>query len=85
MGSGSHVADRQGDGFVEDGCTKCRWGRLDELCFIVVLMGAPCPFLVVGPVPVGMVNGESKTHAFVGWLSGRKNCFDGVQPFDVVS
>ncbi len=60
---------------------KCQWGCLDELCFIVVVMGAPFPFLVVGAVPVNVVNGESKIHAFVGWLSGQKNCFDGVEPF----
>ena len=55
---------------------KCRWGRLDELCFIVVDMGAPFPFLVVGAVSVDVVNGESESHMFVGWLSGRKDCFD---------
>ncbi len=70
MGSGSPVTYCQGDGSVEDGRTKCRWGCSDELCFIVVVMGAPFPFLVVGAVPVDVVNGESKMHAFVGWLSG---------------
>ena len=70
MGSGSRVTDRQGDGIVEDGRTKCPWGRSDELCFIVVGMGAPFPFLVVGAVPVDVVNRESKSHAFVGWSSG---------------
>jgi hypothetical protein len=30
MGSGSCVADRQGDGSVEDGRSKDRWGRSDE-------------------------------------------------------
>ena len=78
MGSGSRVADRQGDGSIEDGHTKCRWGHLDELCFVVIGIGAPFPFLVVGAVPVDVVNGESKLHAFVGWLSGRKDCFDWV-------
>ena len=36
-------------------------------------------FLVVGPVSVDVVNGESKSHVFVGWLSGRKDCFDMVE------
>ena len=40
---------------------------MDELCFIIVLMGVPFPFAVVGAVPVAVVNGESKLHAFVGW------------------
>ena len=48
-------------------------------------MGAPFPCLVVGAVPVNMVNRESKMHTFVEWLSGRKNCFDGVVPFNMVS
>ena len=78
MGSGSHVADCQGDGSVEDGRTKCPWGHLDELCSIVVGIGAMFPFLVVGAVSVDVVNRKSKLHAFVGWLSGRKNCFDAV-------
>ncbi len=42
-------------------------------------MGAPFLFAVVGAVPVDVVNGESKLHAFVGWSSGRKDCFDGVE------
>jgi hypothetical protein len=84
MGSGSRVADRQGDGSVEDGRTKCQWGRSDELCFIVARMGAPFPFLVVGAVPVDVVNRESKSHASVGWLSGQKDCFDGVELCAVV-
>ncbi len=41
-------------------------------------------FLVVGAVPIDMVNGESKLHAFVGWLSGGKDCFDGVELCAVV-
>ena len=49
------------------------------MCFIVVGMGAPFPFLVVGAVSVDVVNGESKLHAFVGWLSGQKDCFDAVE------
>jgi hypothetical protein len=36
-------------------------------------------------VPVNVVNGESKTHVFVGWLSGQKNCFDEVELFNMVS
>jgi hypothetical protein len=52
---------------------------LDELCFNVVGMGALFPFLVVGAVSVDVVNGESKSHAFVGWLSGQKDYFDGVE------
>ena len=79
MGSGSSVTDRQGVGSVEDGRTKYQWGCSDELCFIVVVMGAPFPFLVVGAVPVDVVNGESKLPAFVGLLSSRKNCFDAVE------
>ena len=77
MGSGSRV-------FVEDGGTKCWWGCLDELCFLVVGMGASFLFLVVGAVSVDVVNGESKMHAFVGWLSGRKDCFDAVELCAVV-
>ena len=50
-----------------------------DLCFIVAGMGAPFPFLVVGAVSVDVVNGESKLHKFVGWLSGQKDCFDGVE------
>ncbi len=84
MGSGSRVADGQGDKSVEDGRTKCWWGRSDELCFIVVGMGALFPFLVVGAVPVDVVNGESKSHAFVGWLSGKKHCFNVVELCSVV-
>ncbi len=76
VGRGSRVADCQGDGSVGGGHTKCRWGRLG---FIVVDMGAPFPFLVVGAVPVDVVNGESKLPAFVGLLSSRKNCFDAVE------
>ena len=76
MGSGSRVADCLGDGSVENGRTKCWWGRLDELCFIVVGMGAPFPFSVVGAVSVDVVNGESKSHAVVDWLSGQKDCFN---------
>jgi hypothetical protein len=49
---------------------KCRWGRSDEFCFIAVIMGALFPFSEVGAVLVNVVNGESKTHAFVGWLNG---------------
>jgi hypothetical protein len=60
MGSGSRVADCQEDGSVEDGRTKCWWGRSDELCFIVVGISAPFPFLVVGAVSVDVVNGESR-------------------------
>ena len=85
MGSGSRVADRQGDRSVEDSRTKCRWGCSDELCFIVIVMGAPRLFSVVGTVPVDVVDGENKTHAFVGWLSGRKNCFNRVEPFNMLS
>ena len=48
-------------------------------------MGAPFPFSVVGAVPVNVVNGESKLHMFVGWLSGQKDCFDAVELCDVVS
>ncbi len=44
----------------------------------------PFPFAVVGAVPVDVVNEESKAHAFVGWLSGQKNWFDGVKHLDVV-
>ena len=84
MGSGSRVADCQGDGSVENGRTKCRWGRSDELCFIIVGMGAPLSFLVVGAVSVDVVNRESKLHAFVGWLSGQKDCFDMVELCSVV-
>ena len=84
MESSSRVANRQGDGSVEDGHTKCRWGRSDELCFIVVGMGAPFLFLIVGAVSVDVVNGESKLHAFVGWLSGQKDCFDAVELCAVV-
>ena len=83
--SGSSVADRLGDGSVEDNCTKCQWGRSDEFCFLLVVMGAPFPLLEVGAVLVNVVNGENKTHAFVGWLSGHKNCFNGVELVDVVS
>ena len=79
VGNGSHVADCQGDGSVEDDRTKCWWGRLDELCFILVGMGAPFQFLVVGAVSVEVVNRESKSHAFVGWLCCQKDCFDGVE------
>ena len=79
VGSGSFVADCQGEGSVEDGRTKCWWGRSDELCFIVVGMGASFLFLVVGAVSVEVVNGESKSHTFVGWLSGQKDCFDAVE------
>ena len=79
MGSGSCVADCRGDGSVEDDRMKCQWGRSDELCFIVIGMGVLFPFLVVGAVSVDMVNGESKSHMFVGWLSGQKDCFDAVE------
>ena len=72
MGSGSRVDDRQGGGYLEDDSTKCRWGCSDELSLIDIIMGAPFLFLVVGAVHVDVVNRESKTHAFVGWLSGRK-------------
>ncbi len=58
MRSGSRVADCQGDGSVEDGCMKCRWGCSGELCFIVVVMGVPFPFFKVGSVPVNVVNRE---------------------------
>ena len=85
VGSGSRVADHRGDGSVEDSHSKCWWGRFDEFSFVVVAVGAPFKCLVVGAVPVNVVNRESKTHTFVGWLSGRKNCFDGVEPFNVVS
>ena len=47
-------------------------------------MGAPFLFLIVGAVSVDVVNGESKLHAFVGWLSGQKDCFDGVELCAVV-
>jgi hypothetical protein len=33
----------------------------------------------VGSVSVDVVNGESKLHAFVEWLSGQKDCFDAVE------
>ncbi len=81
MGSGSRIADCRGDGSVEDGRTKCRWGRSG--C-IVLGMGAPFPFSVVGAVPVDVVNRESKLHAFVGWLRGRKDCFNAVELSAVV-
>ena len=84
MGIGSRVADRQGDGSVEDGRKKCWWGCSDELCFIVIGMGASFLFAVVSAVPVDLVNGESKLHVFVGWLSGRKGCFNGVELCAVV-
>ena len=84
MSSGSRVADCQGEGSVENSHLNCRWGHSDELCFIVVSMGAPFQFLVVGAVSVDVVNGESKLHAFVGWLSGQKDCFDGVELCAVV-
>ncbi len=58
MGSGSRVADRQGDRSVEDAHTKCRWGHLNELCFILVVMGVPYPLSVVGAVPVAVVMGD---------------------------
>ncbi len=54
------------------------------MCFIVVSMGTTFPFLVVGAVPVDVVNGESKLHAFVNWLSGRKDCINGVELCAVV-
>ena len=63
---------------------KCQWGHLNELCFIVVGMGAPFPFLVVGAVSVDVVNRESKWHAFVRWLSSQKDCFDAVELCAVV-
>ena len=47
-------------------------------------MGAPLPFSVVGAISVDVVNWESKLHAFVGWLSGRKDCFDAVELCAVV-
>jgi hypothetical protein len=70
------LLDCQGDGSLEDGHMKCWWGCLDELYFIVVSMGAPFPFLIVGDVSVDVVYRESKSHAFVGWLSGQKDCLD---------
>ena len=57
---------------------------MDELCFVVIGIGAPFPFLVVGAVPVDVVNRESKLHAFVGWLSGQKDCFYAVELCAVV-
>ena len=42
-------------------------------------MGAPFPFSVVGAVSVDVVYGESKSHVFLGWLSGQKDCFDVVE------
>jgi hypothetical protein len=63
VGSGSRVADCQGDGSIEVSRTKCWWRHSDELCFIVVGMGAPFLSLVVGAVSVDVVNGESKLHA----------------------
>ena len=47
-------------------------------------MGAPLPFSVVGAISVDVVNWESKLHAFVGWLSGRKDCFNVVELCAVV-
>ena len=82
--SGSRVADCQADGSVEDGRMKCWWGHSDELCFIVIGMGVMFPFLVVGAVFVDAVNRESKSHAFVGWLSCRKDCFNAVELCAVV-
>ena len=85
MGSSSCVADHRGDQSVEDSHLKCRWGHSDEFSFIAIVVGALFPFLLVGAVPANAVNMESKTHMFVGCLSGRKNCFNGVDPFNVVS
>ena len=42
-------------------------------------MGAPFLFSVVGAISVDVVNGESKLHVFVGWLSGQKDCSDAVE------
>jgi hypothetical protein len=54
------------------------------MCFIPIVVGAQFPFLVVGVVPVDVVKRKSKLHAFVGWLSGQKDCFDGVELCAVV-
>ena len=54
-----------------------------------VLTGYQCPGTIFWQVPLvptlDMVNGESKTHSFVGWLSGQKNCCNGVKLLGVVS
>ena len=47
-------------------------------------MVALFPFSVVGAVSVDVVNGESKLHVFVGWLSCQKDCFDVVKLCAVV-
>ena len=47
-------------------------------------MRAPFLCLVVGAVSVDVVSGESKSHAFVGWFSCRKDCFNAVELCAVV-